>query len=185
MSALNQIAAVMFSLGGSLFTSLGLILMKIGNIKVEALKKENPGLKTSPLRQPIWWLGMVCLLGLGVSLNGVAMSLGNVMLISSTSCFTIICNGILAPLILKEKFQWKVDGVAIFIISAGSTVAVLVVPNEPPTKIDEQNVLQITTGRYMQLSALTYIASVITLQIARHFYFRRLKTSLDAFYRQI
>lgn len=92
---------------------------------------------------------MVCLLGLGVSLNGVAMSLGNVMLISSTSCFTIICNGILAPLILKEKFQWKVDGVAIFIISAGSTVAVLVVPNEPPTKIDEQNVLQITTGRYM------------------------------------
>ena len=50
MSALNQIAAVMFSLGGSLFTSLGLILMKIGNIKAEALKKDHPDLKTGALR---------------------------------------------------------------------------------------------------------------------------------------
>jgi hypothetical protein len=71
------------------------------------------------------------------------------MLISSTSCFTIICNGILAPLILKEKFQWKVDGVAILVISAGSTVAVLVVPSAPQITIDEENVVQITTGRYM------------------------------------
>ena len=149
MSALNQIAAVTFSLGGSLFTSLGLIFMKIGNIKAETLKKDTPGLKTGPLRQPIWWLGLLCLLGFGVSLNGVAISLGNVMLISSTSCFTIVCNGILAPLILKEKFQWKVDGVAIFIISAGSTVAALVVPGVPETKIDEENVVEITTGRYL------------------------------------
>ena len=70
------------------------------------------------------------------------------MLVSSTSSFTIICNGILAPLILKEKFQWKVDGVAILIIGVGSTVAVLVVPSVPQAKIDEENVVQITNGHY-------------------------------------
>ena len=176
MSALNQIAAIkfFFSRWVFIYKPRGLIFMKIGNIKVEILKKDTPGLKTGPLRQPIQWLGLLCLLGFGVSLNGVAISLGNVMLISSTSCFTIVFNGILAPLILKEKFQWKVDGVALFIISAGSMVAALIFPGVPETKIDEKNVVEITTGRYLQISALTYLGSLITLQIARHFYSRKL-----------
>lgn len=64
-------------------------------------------------------------------------------------------------------------------------MAVLVVPSAPQTTLDEENVVEITTGRYMQVSALAYLGSVITLQIARHFYSKRLELILDAFYRQV
>ena len=54
---------------------------------------------------------------------------------SSTSCFSIIFTAILSPLILGEKFSWRVDGVSIALISIGSTFTTTQRPHYIP-KID-------------------------------------------------
>jgi len=66
----------------------------------------------------------------------VALKFGNILLISSTSCFTIIFTALLSPIVLGEKFRWKLDGVVIFLVALGSVSAVTQQPNirENPTK---------------------------------------------------
>ena len=87
----------------------------MGNIAVE-----SNGLPKR--KQWQFWLGFF-LLTVGVVCNGVALRFGNIILISSTSCFTIIFNAIFSPVMLKEKFVWKIDGVALLLVSFGSIMA--------------------------------------------------------------
>jgi hypothetical protein len=54
----------------------------------------------------------------------VALKFGNIILISSTSCFTIIFTGLLSPIVLGERFRLKVDGVTIALVATGSLIAV-------------------------------------------------------------
>jgi uncharacterized membrane protein len=54
----------------------------------------------------------------------VALAFGNVILISSTSCFSIMFTAMLSPIVLGEKFYWKIDGVTIGFITIGTIFAV-------------------------------------------------------------
>jgi uncharacterized membrane protein len=54
----------------------------------------------------------------------VALAFGNVILISSTSCFSIIFTAILSPIVLGEKFYWQIDGITIGFITIGTIFAV-------------------------------------------------------------
>jgi len=66
---------------------------------------------------------MACL-SLSQFFNGFAIGLGNIILISSTSCLTIVFTCIMSPIILKEKFVWVRDGVTILLVGSGSAIAV-------------------------------------------------------------
>lgn len=68
-------------------------------------------------------LGM---LGLAMSqiLNGFALGLGNIILISSTSCFTIVFSAFLSPIMLRERFEFMLDGITILLVGTGSITAV-------------------------------------------------------------
>jgi uncharacterized membrane protein len=125
MAAFNDIdikwnlVALGFSIIGSICTALGMICIKLANIAIE--KPENAG-------KSVWWhkymlLGMF-FLAMSQILNAFALGLGNIILISSTSCITIIFNAVFAPLILNEKFEFKLDGVTIILVGAGSIIAV-------------------------------------------------------------
>jgi len=59
----------------------------------------------------------------GGSLKAVAVSFGSVLVISSTSCCTIIFSVTLTTLLLKEQFIWKKDGVTVLILSIGVMMA--------------------------------------------------------------
>ena len=114
-----NLVALAFSISGSFCTAFGFIYIKLANIAID--KPENKGKSV--------WLHKYMLIGmffLAMSqiLNSFALGLGNIILISSTSCFTIIFNAILSPLILKEKFEFKLDGVTIILVGAGSITAV-------------------------------------------------------------
>jgi len=68
--------------------------------------------------------------------NGFAIGLGNIILISSTSCLTIVFTAILSPIILKEQFVWIRDGVTILLVGSGSATAVSQQPLHLPTYTD-------------------------------------------------
>jgi len=57
-------------------------------------------------------------------LNAFALGLGNIILIASTSCITIVFSAIMSPILLKEKFVFKRDGVTIILVAIGSVTAV-------------------------------------------------------------
>ena len=65
-------------------------------------------------------------------LFSVALFLGNMLLIASTACLTIVFNAVLSPLLLKEKFKLYPDGVTVLLLSFGSTFAGTQVPKEGP-----------------------------------------------------
>lgn len=66
----------------------------------------------------------------GVGCNTIALSYGNILLLSSSSSFTMIFNLLMARFILKEDFNVKWDGLAIILVLAGSSVCVIFSKNE-------------------------------------------------------
>lgn len=125
--------SLLFGAGGSFCSAFGLICMKIGNIKVE-----NSPNKLAFLCQIEWWFGLIILF-CSIGFNGVSLYFGNIILMSSTSCFSIVFTAILSPMILGENFSWKVDGVSISLICIGSLFTTTQQPNYIIT-INEENI---------------------------------------------
>ena len=114
-----NIVALGFSVTGSVFTALGLISIKLANIDMEKPENDNK----------IIWFHKYMLIGMlfftiSQILNGFALALGNIILISSTSCTTIVFSAIFAPIILKERFEFMLDGITILLVGTGSIVAI-------------------------------------------------------------
>ena len=113
-----MIIALCCSITGSFFTSLGLIVMKLANIKIEKDQSKKFYFQID------WYAGLL-LLGIAQTLNAFALNYGNIILIASTSCITIIFNAIMSPILLGEIFIWKIDGTSTVLIAIGCTIAVL------------------------------------------------------------
>lgn len=129
---LRYFLAVMSSCSASLCMSTGLILMKLANLKVE--KGLGKGRKF--YCQIEFFFGGLCLC-LANCFNLIALSLGNILIIASTACVTIVFNAILSPLILGEKFKPHPDGTTVLFISLGSTLAATQIPSKQPVLTDE------------------------------------------------
>lgn len=76
-------------------------------------------------------MGLIVILG-GLFFNALALFLGNMLLIASTACLTIVFNAVLSPMLLREKFKVYPDGVTVLLLSFGSTFAGTQVPKEGP-----------------------------------------------------
>ena len=55
---------------------------------------------------PYWWCGLI-LYGVGSAIHGVALANGSHTIIAPMDAFTLVCNAIFAPLILKEVSSTK------------------------------------------------------------------------------
>ena len=87
------------------------------------MEKKPKGHKDKLYKQWQFIAGVVGL-GCGQIANGLAIALGNIILIASTSCLTIVFAAIFSPILLKEKFSCKLDGLTIFMVASGSLIAV-------------------------------------------------------------
>jgi uncharacterized membrane protein len=103
---------------GSFFTAFGLILMKIATIKAEGTESEK-----NPMMRKDYLFGLIIVI-LAQAFNAMALKFGNLILIATTSCFCIVITAILTPIMLKEKFMWRVDGLSIGLITIGCTIAI-------------------------------------------------------------
>lgn len=104
------------------------------------------------------------------------------ILISSTSCFSIIFTAILSPIILGEKFYWKIDGVTIGFITVGTLFAVTQKPKIIEDKLTPENVSQVSMDRLMHPNAVIYASILWAMLIWRIFMFQRVVSRLDYFY---
>ena len=106
-------AAVIFAVLGSFFISFAFVTMKIAHVRRESGNKNQ-----SILRTPLWWGGF--LMGIiGNCCNIAALAAGNVFLLSTTCCISIIFNTIFCVILLKEKL-YLIRLVALVIIMVGT-----------------------------------------------------------------
>lgn len=73
------------------------------------------------------------MVAVGQVLNIMALDYATVVLLSATSCFTLIFNSMLAPYFLGEKFEWKSDGTTIAILIIGSSMCLSQEPEDERT----------------------------------------------------
>ena len=113
---LSHLLALLSACLASFCASLGFIMMKIANIKVENQPNKYAFL------QKEFIFGLVLLL-VQVACNGFALNLAGVILIACTSSITIFFNIILSALILGEKVKCNPDGLVLLFISIGGSIA--------------------------------------------------------------
>lgn len=154
---------------GSFLTAFSFMMFKLANTQVDNYQKLG-GLnwwRQIVYLQPLWLVGLSMLIS-GQVVNTWALEYGNVILLSSTSTFTLVFNSILAPLLLGERFEWASDGATIAIILAGSTLCLL---NQPQ---DEAQTSSPQTSQYgidflLQPHALVFSATFIGFQVFTFF----------------
>ena len=73
---------------------------------------------------PYWMIGILAC-AMGQALNTYSLNYASVILLSSTCCFTIIFNSVLAPYFLSENFSIKSDGTTIVLLIVGSLMCLL------------------------------------------------------------
>ena len=86
----------------------------------------------------------------------------------------------LSPIVLGEKFYWKIDGVTIGFITVGTLFAV----TQKPTIVHEdeitpENVSQISMDRLLQPNAVVYVSILWVLLFCRIIMFKRVELRLD------
>ena len=99
------------------------MIMKFAHNRVQ-----SQGLKKIVYFNPYWILGFFCLL-LGSFFNLTALGLGDQILFSITSSFSIILNTVFSVLFLRESLILS-DFLAICIICVGSTLFLLTAKND-------------------------------------------------------
>ena len=171
-----NLVALAFSISGSFCTAMGFICIKLANIAIE--QPENKGKSV--------WLHKYMLIGMfflacSQILNAFALGLGNIILISSTSCFTIVFNAILSPIILKEKFEFKLDGVTIILVATGSITAVSQQPEVMPN-YSKMSGMDILVTKFKNKLAIAFVACIFLLILIRNIMIFKIDKKLTAFY---
>lgn len=133
---LNQpTLGVTLAIIGSVMTSVSYILMKIGALRYERSlnandkSREQVGMTNVIIFNWQYISGFLLLLG-SLIINSVAINYASIILISTTSCVTIIFNAILTPFLLHERFNWRVDGLMIAFLLTGTTLCCLQSPDD-------------------------------------------------------
>ena len=111
----------------------------------------------------------------------VALKLGNILLISSTTSFTIIFTAILSPIFLGEKFRWKIDGVTITMLAIGSSIAVAQQPSKILSMNDTDSV-KFATDHLLKKSTLILLTFMVVVILIKMKVRSKIQAELDKFY---
>ena len=112
----------------------------------------------------------------------MALKYGNIILISSTSCFCIIITAMLTPCMLKEKFMWRVDGVSIGLISFGCTIAIYQQPQSVKEDFNANNVTDRAVDKFTNIRTIIFIFVLIINYFARQWLYTNMVKRLNEFY---
>ena len=100
-------------------------------------------------------------------------------MISSTSCFTIFFNAILAPLILGEVFYCRTDGVTLTMVAIGSTLATTNQPQKIPSRFSEDKISEEAMAIIFQANSIVYASIVVTLMLLKNRLYVKVKNRLN------
>ena len=145
--------ALIFTLGGSFFSAMSFTLMKYSINRNQRLRTNLP-----VYLQKFWMTGL-CTSLFGVACNTLAISFGNILLLSSSSAFTMIFNMLMARFILKEDFNVKWDGLAIFLVCCGSGLCIAFSKNEGDAHHYTEAALY---HLYLEPRSVVYITSIFS-----------------------
>ena len=111
----------------SAMTASSMSLFKYSNLLIEKRQalQALEGKKSScnsVFCHPVWIIGFLVAI-LSMYFNGLALNYGTVILLSSTSVFTIIFSAIQATIFFSEKFTCR-DAVSIVLLTIGSLICV-------------------------------------------------------------
>ena len=161
-------AALGLCIVGSFVSTLAFILMK---------KAHNLGGTTSVVLQPLWIRGMACLV-VGSVFNVSGLAVGDQVLVSATSSFSIIFNTILSVKFLEEPIV-KSDYVAIGLMILGCLAFVF------DAKIDmkEYDSAELL-GKYTRPVALTFICLGCLFIITVYWIDGKIKSKVRGFYNE-
>ena len=116
---------------------------------------------------PIWLLGLVCVVTGGV-LNGAMLPFCDLVLLSTTVGLSIIFSNLLAVRFLGEKLVWKYDLLAFFLVIGGCTAIVLLSKTEEeeltPDKV-KSLLFSIPTIAYLSFTIALMIGALISLNL--------------------
>ena len=90
----------------------------------------------------------------------------------------------LAPLILEEVFVWKRDGITVFVLSLGVSIAASQVPSIPGD-LTKDNVIERGLSKLTYTSSILYFVLIITAMISCFLTRRHVESILDDFYNAV
>lgn len=111
---------ILLCLGGAAGTNLGLTVQKLSFMRNDACDRRH---QRAAMRQPLWLLGLAIFL-CGQTMNLVAFGYTSQALAATLGSFSLVTNGVFAPLILGEKLTYTI-ATSIAVIVAGSILVVL------------------------------------------------------------
>ena len=165
-----------FTLFGSFFSSLSLILMKWAHNRVQ---KQNMKLAAADHKSAftdITWVGGFLALIAGSMFNIVALGYGNQLLLASTSSISIIFNTIMAVFLLKEPLI-KSDMIAIAMICTGSVLFLCFAKNQE-IKLTEKKLFKL----YLRPLSVIYIVLSICFIVFVYWLDKSFKKKIKTFY---
>lgn len=109
--------------------------------------------------------------------------MGNILLISSTTSFTIIFNAILSPIVLGEKFRWKIDGVTIMMLATGSSIAVAQQPSQT-LSMPSSDTYKFVSDHLMKQSTMILFGIMLSLIVMRMKLGVLIQSELSKFYKK-
>ena len=119
------VIGVIVAVCGQLLISIALNVQKFSHNKNAASAE-----KKAYLLRPMWWLGMA-LMGLGEAGNFLAYAYAPPSIVAPLGTVALVCNAIIAPLVLKERFRTQ-DLLGIVIAIGGAIVVVRARPGPTP-----------------------------------------------------
>ncbi|KKA21437.1 DUF803 domain membrane protein [Rasamsonia emersonii CBS 393.64] len=123
--------------------------------------------RTSYLRSPYWWLGLV-LMTLGEAGNFLAYGFAPASIVSPLGVVALISNCVIAPFMLKEEFR-KRDFWGVLIAIAGAVVVVLSAKTSE-TKLGPHDIwVMITRWEFELYLGLTAVLIVTLMSLSRKY----------------
>ena len=189
-SEVNNGLAIPLALVGNAINSIGYIIQKQAHMNNEiklqkwmaeqdndpekAMKtttdypKVQCGCKKIPgnhfLISPYWWFGLI-LYGFGSAIHGVALSNGSHTIIAPMDAFTLVCNAIFAPLILKEVFS-KPQLVGTGILVLGIAGIAVSAPKDPPA-FESSKCFDMMAQTKCLVTILSWMGGTLFVYVAR------------------
>ena len=119
----DWLIGVSFSMGSSVLSCLGLILQKVAHNQNQAAPEgKKYKVMAGIICSPAWWAAFVVMGLFPFPLDFFAYSFAAQSLVAVFAGFTLVCNQIMAPCILKERLT-KTDMFASFVVVVGTTIA--------------------------------------------------------------
>ena len=120
----------------------------------------------SVVKDCFWISGSIAVVA-SVLINVWAMEFATVVLLASTSIFTIVFNSILSPILLGEKWYPTSELTMIVLLFGGCTICLFQTPRneEDFSIVPIQEVIDLHQTYFTNVFSLLFLSAVFTLQV--------------------